>query len=193
MSTNKKTPQNYDAPDARIAGPTDESFAEDITSKMGTGAIIALLVVVTVIFFAALFANGLYRSQLKQTVQDQGASSAVSASGKAIAASAKRAEESGAANSGALLLEDGDTLAGSPAEQVAKDGDVADIPELPSYAAVLDPEAAALAAAAEEASDEDAEDDSDAEEEADNDGTTDADENDVDETDENDSPAQDDE
>lgn len=164
MSTDKNTPYNYDAPDTRIAGPSDESFAEDMSSSAGTVAIIGLVAVIAVIFFSALFANGLYRSQLKHTVQDQGVSDVTSKAHQAIAESQKRAEESDTANAGALLLEDTSSLAGTPAQQIAKDGDAADIPELPSYAAVLDPEAAAAAAAAdeeEEESDDASEDDSD--------------------------------
>lgn len=163
MSTKKNTPHNYEAPGARIAGPDDPSVAEDFSSKTGTLAILALLAIIAVIVLAALFANGLYRSQLKHTIQEQGVSNASSAATKARSASAQHAEARGTANAGALLLGNADALAGTSDAQLAQGGDAADIPELPSYAAVLDPEAAARAAAEEEAADDEGEEAADPE------------------------------
>jgi|GEM_PF-5831672 len=191
MSTQQEIPAELKASGVHRPGPGDPSVEADISAKSGTILVAALIVIVAGIFFSALFANALYRSSLKDIRESHGNPSVGGAAIKARTTSAKRAAEGGSvededgnvrhfvpvAQGGALLLASPNTLAGSSKHQIAKDGATADIPELPSYLAVIDPEAAALAAAEEEADaaeegEEQDEADADA---ADQDGAEDAD------------------
>lgn len=191
MSTQQEIPTELKASGVHRPGPGDPSVEADISTKTGTILVAALIVIVAGIFFSALFANALYRSSLKDIRESHGNPSVGGAAIKARTTSATRAAEGGSvededgnvrhfvpvAQGAALLLASPNTLAGSSKHQIAKDGATADIPELPSYLAVIDPEAAALAAAEEEADaaeegEEQDEADADA---ADQDGAEDAD------------------
>lgn len=190
MSTQQELSEEMKESGVHRPGPGDPAVESDISSKLGTVLVAALVVIVIGIFFSALFANALYRSSLKQMHEVHGTPSVGGAAVKARAVSAERAAEGGSiededgnvrhflpvAEGRDLLIASPDALAGSSKQQVAKDGETADIPELPSYQAVLDPEAAALAAADDKA-DEAAEDDeeADANDAADENGVEDAD------------------
>lgn len=179
MSTQQELSEEMKESGVHRPGPGDPAVESDISSKLGTVLVAALVVIVIGIFFSALFANALYRSSLKQMHEVHGTPSVGGAAVKARAVSAERAAEGGSiededgnvrhflpvAEGRDLLIASPDALAGSSKQQVAKDGETADIPELPSYQAVLDPEAAALAAAeeADDEADEAADDDEEAE------------------------------
>ena len=211
MSTQQEIPTEHKATGVRRPGPGEPSVEADISSSHGTFLVFALIAIVAGIFFSALFANGLYRSAVKEQREAHGNPSMGGPAIKARQASAKLAEEGGSFEDGdgntrnavplseasALLLASADSLQGNAKHQIATEGETADIPELPSYEAVLDPEAAAAADAEdeedadEEADDADAEDE-DAEESDDEDGAEDAEDDDDDEEDADDDASEDD-
>lgn len=164
MSTNENIPasdeRNVDT--APVATVVASDAPEPDITQAGRNLFIALLVLFIGIGFAAVFAANLFKINLSTATEARGGAVESSAAGQARAASAAHAIASGSvensdgttthfvpvAQGAALLLASPDALAGKSQWLNVEGGDIATIPSLPTFAAVLDPAKAAEEAAA---------------------------------------------
>ena len=170
MSTNENTPTPGTEPEVATAptqpvhaAPGNDAPEPDIT-KAGRNLVLALIVLSIGIGASWLFAGNLFKIALSDIAEQRGGGVSNMPAGLAIAHGLERSTTSGegpisggtvswipSEEGKALLLADPSSLAGD-ATYGAVDGlEVAEIPALPSFAAVLDPETAAAEAAAAEA------------------------------------------
>lgn len=181
MSTNENIPASDErtrdtAPISTVGsnGAHDDAPEPDIT-KAGRNLILAMIVLTIGIGASQLFAGNLYKVALSKAEVERGGTVTTSAAGMALQASEERAKASGTveledgtkvnyvpvAEGAKLLLASPDALRGDAkyVEVAVEEGEIAQIPALPSFEAVLDPAAAAAAeeAAAQAAATEEAE------------------------------------
>lgn len=170
MSTNENTPTPGTEPDVVTApaqpgyvAPGDHAPEPDIT-KAGRNLVVALIVLTIGIGISWVFAANLFKIALSDVAEQRGGGVETMPAGVARAHGLERSTTSGEAaikggtvtwipsNEGkALLLADPSALAGDPSQGEVLDLELAELPPLPSFAAVLDPELAAAEAAAEAA------------------------------------------